>query len=154
MSVMLKEKNEVAEIEAGLRYWALQEGKIRDAVLGSAIYKQKYDWAVKVGSKDVGDGVVHEVVARMIWYLWIGNKTAHALQYREEPCFWDGKTKKEIDESEDVVVHKVELEPLAEECGHLNYNIFTNDGHYFVAKEWKELWDAILEVLKQYRKKY
>ena len=144
MSVMVKSYKAIEMIQKGISYEALQGGsKMRQVVEASEIYKQKLDWARKFEKDKAEEAVIEEVISRMVWYLWVANKIAHALQYREEPILFADLTEEEFDPEQ------VDLKVLNEEARHLNYNIFTNDGHYFLSKEWNDLWNEILKVLSK-----
>ena len=155
MSVMIKEYEVVDKvIEAGLLYEAFQEGsEIGDVIKNSEIYKANKEWDRKTGLKQTEQGALREVVGRMLWYVCVANRVAYGLQYQENPDFYEGKTREELKkEAPELEVKKVDLVKVNEEARHLNYNMYTNDGNYFLAKEYKDLWDALLGALKKYEK--
>ena len=140
MSVIKFGQKEIDEIEGMVKFQIERNTSMKGIVIHSDIYAKKYLWERPLSKGFVDeDKLINEVIGRLFWYLWVANKTAFALQYEEEPGFFI-----------DVIESKVSPKPcmlkeLRGKIRSLNYNLFTNDGHYFVAEEWYELFDDIIE---------
>ena len=135
MSVIRFTEREMLEIEGMVLHHL---GKIMPAIQHSSIYHDKFYWASQLEKGKVDEEkLVKEVLARLFWYLWVANKTAYALQYRKEPNFFGDTSDK------GATIQSRSLKQLREKLGSLGYNLFTNDGHYFVSEEWYELFKAI-----------
>ena len=138
MSVIKFSEKEINEIEGMVKFQIERDSSIKGIVTRSNIYHQKFIWEMQLKKTADEDKVINDVIGRLFWYLWIANKTAYALQYEEEPGFF-------VDTTEVKVSPKpCTLKQLREKIRSLNYNLFTNDGHYFVSEEWFELLDNII----------
>ena len=66
---------------------------------------------------------------RLMWYLYVANVTAYSLQYQEQtPIF-----------TKEVAADKYKFmafDDAAAGYASLIYNIFTNDGNYFLGEPW------------------
>lgn len=83
-------------------------------------------------------------IGRCLWYCWVANKTAYELQYRENITIpWS---------DEDTKFEDVEWDEQVSLCSSLQYNIFTNDGNYFLADIWVEGLKEIIEILEERNK--
>jgi len=139
MSVIKFGQKEIDEIEGMVKFQIERNSSMKSIVIHSNIYSKKFIWEMQLKKTADENKVINEVISRLFWYLWIANKTAFALQYRKEPEFFV-----------DVIESKVSPKPctlkeLRGKIRSLNYNLFTNDGHYFVAEEWYELFDDIIK---------
>lgn len=139
MSVIKFSEKEINEIEGMVKFQIERNSSMKGTVIHSNIYAKNYQWERPISKGFVDeDKLINEVIGRLFWYLWIANKTAFALQYEEEPGFF-------IDTTESKVSPKsCTLKQLREKIGSLSYNLFTNDGHYFVSEEWYELFSDII----------
>jgi len=84
---------------------------------------------------------------RLMWYLYVANGTAYSLQYQEEVQIF----------SKEVAADKYEpmaFDEAAAGYGGLMYNIFTNDGNYFLGEPWYSYAEAIDKFLEQARKRW
>tara|TARA_R100000734_G_C3295283_1_gene86553 strand:- start:418 stop:831 length:414 start_codon:yes stop_codon:yes gene_type:complete len=68
-----------------------------------------------------------EYLGRMLWYMYVANITAYNLQYQENEL---------IDFSDVKAVKGKTLSEAISDLGRLLYNVVTNDGNYFIDKEW------------------
>lgn len=129
MSVLLFSKKQVCKIYKGLA----SNKDVLDIVMDSKHYEDRNQDGC--GFKES----VEDYLGRMIWYLYVGNVTAYNLQYRENQqiSFEDFDIKEDID-------FKSSLKTLSM----LVYNVYTNDGNYFLAKEWIDTADTILNSTK------
>ena len=138
MSVIKFGEKEINEIEGMVKFQIERNSSMKSTVIHSDIYKNKFIWEMQLKKIADEDKVINDVISRLFWYLWIANKTAFALQYEEEPGFF-------VDATESKVSPKpCTLKELRGKIRSLNYNLFTNDGHYFVSEEWFELFDDII----------
>ena len=68
-----------------------------------------------------------EKFARSVWYSYVSNVTAYNLQYEEKELIdFDGWNSDE---------KFTDPEKLTNELGSLLYNIYTNDGNYFMPEK-------------------
>jgi len=139
MSVIKFAEKEINEIEGMVKFQIESNTSIKGIVIHSDIYAKKYQWERPISKGFVDeDKLINEVIGRLFWYLWIANKTAFALQYEEEPGFFVNATESKVSPK------SCTLKQLREKIGSLSYNLFTNDGHYFVSEEWYELFEDII----------
>ena len=84
---------------------------------------------------------------RVLWYLYVANVTAYSLQYQEQtPIF-----------TKEVAADKYKpmaFDEAAAGYGSLMYNIFTNDGNYFLGEPWYSYAEAIDKFLEPARKRW
>lgn len=141
MSVIRFTEKEIDGIEGMVKFQIEHNSSIKSAVIHSDIYAKKYLWEIQINKIADENKIINEVIGRLFWYLWIANKTAYALQYEDEPGFFiDTKGSK-------VLPVSGTLKLLRDKIGSLNYNLFTNDGHYFVAEEWYQLFEAVIHAI-------
>ena len=88
-----------------------------------------------------------ETFGRVMWYLYVANVTAYSLQYQEQtPIF-----------TKEVAADKYKpmaFDEAAAGYGSLMYNIFTNDGNYFLGEPWYSYAEAIDKFLEPARKRW
>jgi len=133
MSVIKFGEKEINEIEGMVKFQIDRNPSMKSTVIHSDIYSKKFIWEMQLKKTADEDKVINEVISRLFWYLWVANKTAFALQYEEEPGFFTDATESKVSPK------PCTLKQLREKIRSLNYNLFTNDGHYFVSEEWYEL---------------
>jgi hypothetical protein len=84
---------------------------------------------------------------RLMWYLYVANGTAYSLQYQEEIQIF----------SKEVAADKYKpmaFDDAAAGYGSLIYNIFTNDGNYFLGEPWYSYAEKINEFLQPAQDRY
>lgn len=84
---------------------------------------------------------------RLMWYLYVANGTAYSLQYQEEVQIF----------SKEVAADKYKpmaFDDAAAGYASLIYNIFTNDGNYFLGEPWYSYAEKINEFLKPAQDRY
>ena len=84
---------------------------------------------------------------RLMWYLYVANGTAYSLQYQEEVQIF----------SKEVAADKYKpmaFDDAAAGYGSLIYNIFTNDGNYFLGEPWYSYAEKINEFLQPAQDRY
>jgi hypothetical protein len=141
MSVILFGKDEIVKIAKGLlaldlpMYLSLSDG---DQYVIDAIYK---------GDRNA---FYENKVVRFVQRAWAANQMVHLLQYRHHD---DVSNKIEILEGLDVEVYggKYEGQELLRELKSLRYNIFSNDGNYFLSKPDEELLDVFINNIQEVR---
>ncbi len=89
-------------------------------------------------------------VFRFVQRAWIANQMVHLLQYRHHD---DVSHEIEILEGEDLDLFGAALEgkELLQELKSLRYNIFSNDGNYFLSKPDEELLDRFINNIQEIR---
>jgi len=139
MSVIAKEKKEIEVIIK-----SMQESPVVHRALDYSKDFSHYQLRAfrKPTNTEELDNFKRDYLGRLAWYLWVANKTAYALQYREEPGFFD----ESLDSEKAKPIHKEK--DLLIELESLDYNIFTNDGNKFIADEWYKPFQKIIETLK------
>jgi hypothetical protein len=88
-----------------------------------------------------------ESFGRLMWYLHVANGTAYSLQYQEEIQIF----------SKEVAADKYKpmaFDDAAAGYANLIYNIFTNDGNYFLGEPWYSYAEKINEFLEPAAKRY
>jgi len=88
-----------------------------------------------------------ESFGRLMWYLYVANGTAYSLQYQEEIQIF----------SKEVAADKYKpmaFDDAAAGYANLIYNIFTNDGNYFLGEPWYSYAEKINEFLKPAAERY
>jgi len=84
---------------------------------------------------------------RVMWYLYVANVTAYSLQYQEQtPIF-----------TKEVAADKYKpmaFDDAAAGYASLMYNIFTNDGNYFLGEPWYSYAEKIDQFLKPAANRY
>jgi len=149
MSVIKLTRKDIDEIEGmllyqlGARDW--DDSPVKRAVENSGVFAQKATFSVRagLGIDEVKSGeLARHVLLRLVWYLWVANKTAFALQYRKEPGFFDDAEDGETPEK--ICTAKQLLDSLS----NLSYNLYTNDGHCFLGGEWSDLFEGIINGLR------
>jgi len=84
---------------------------------------------------------------RLMWYLYVANGTAYSLQYQEEIQIF----------SKEVAADKYKpmaFDDAAAGYASLIYNIFTNDGNYFLGEPWYSYAEKINEFLQPAQDRY
>lgn len=85
-----------------------------------------------------------DFIGRCLWYSWVANKTAYELQYRENidiPWSDSDCNKKVLDWEEQLSL-----------LSSLQYNIYTNDGNYFLADIWVKGLQTITRIIEKRNK--
>ncbi len=126
---------------------------------------QKYEKSLqfyKSGLKEEGftgsqcaDIFLNSYIARLFWYVQIANQVAYSLQYRENINFFkkegnENCNPKMSDFYELEPVKEINSKKLADDLGGLHYNIFTNDGDYFIAEKYLNALEAIKKTAEKY----
>ena len=148
MSVIRFSKEEMERL-GGMLLYKFNYGGTYDPVKGtiqrSDVFKDKLVFFGRFEKKNINElteKVASEVLGRLVWYCWVANKTAFALQYQEEPGLFDEGY---------LGIEKTvscDLRKLVRELDHLLYNMFTGDGHIFLSSEWLELLRDIITAAK------
>ena len=132
MSVMLYDLDTVSKIEKGLA-----SKKVLDAIKGSDHYIiRNADAWMNDSPKDY--------LGRMLWYMYVANRTAYNLQYKENE-------KIEFVEEDIVVEDDVDFKWAVDTLGSLNYNCHTNEGNYFIADGWLDTAEKLLKLFRERR---
>ena len=139
MSVIVLDEKEFVKITEMLKSAINRNEDIPQVVRTSEPYRKAYIWVVETTGRKPDDEkkLMKEIVGRAIWYWYIANKTAHALQYKQEPGFFTN-----ADIEEEHIPYK--REKLLELLRDLRYNIFTNDGNSFLSRPYHELLDDVI----------
>ena len=80
-----------------------------------------------------------EALGRLLWYMYVANRIAGSLQYQENVDIF----------TKEVPALKYSMEDAVSRFGSLRYNIFTNDGNYFLSSEWFGLCEDVYKFLKE-----
>jgi hypothetical protein len=130
MSVMLYNLDTISKIEKGLA-----SQKVFDAIKDSDHYiiRNADEWT---------NDTPREYLGRMLWYMYVANRTAYNLQYKENETieFEDIGTKDDVD-----------FKWAVDTLGSLNYNCHTNDGNYFIADGWLDTAEKLLKLFRERR---
>lgn len=145
MSVIRFNEKEILKVRNALlqRVSSLRNGAVYYAVRYAPITIQKLEWDSRI-EKEGEEEVLEGVVSRLMWYVWIANKTAYALQYQDEPDFFGDFTEAAWDRESGGYLESLEL---WRELRSIQYNLATNDGHTFLAEPWQELLDRIMNAV-------
>ena len=136
MSVMLYDLDTVSKIEKGL-----SNKKVLDAIKGSDHYiTRNADAWVKDSPCDY--------LGRMLWYMYVANRTAYNLQYKENEKIEFAHTLTSFFEEE---VIEVDFKWAIDRLGSLRYNCYTNDGNYFIADGWLDTAEMLLKLFRERR---
>lgn len=146
MSVLALSQEEIEEVAGGLIY-ALKNRHIGDnavmrIVSHSPSFLKIWDYENRTSTNASRDKAMQDCIARMVWYMWIGNKVAFALQYREEPAFFS-YTEREHRPRYVRISRLISLMHL------FRYNVRTNDGNCFVGEQWLRLFEDIMHALTE-----
>tara|TARA_R110000751_G_scaffold53310_5_gene115568 strand:- start:401 stop:814 length:414 start_codon:yes stop_codon:yes gene_type:complete len=125
MSVMLYNKKSITKIIVGL----VNNDVVIDEVKNLKHYNERCS-SYPESPEDY--------ITRMVWYMYVGNVTAYNLQYRENQM---------IDFKEYDVKVDEDIEESLNKLGGLLYNVYTNDGNFFVDKQWLDSADDIKKKL-------
>ena len=132
MSVMLYDLDTLSKIEKGL-----SNKKVLDAIKGSDHYIiRNADAWMNDSPKDY--------LGRMLWYMYVANRTAYNLQYKENE-------KIEFVEEDIEVEDDVDFKWAVDTLGSLNYNCHTNEGNYFIADGWLDTAEKLLKLFRERR---
>ena len=84
-----------------------------------------------------------EFIERVLWFAWVGNKVAYALQYIKNPDFFD------YDDSENAKIKPINMDTkeLRERIRSLHYNLYTNGGTKFIDEKWFKPFKLIMDRL-------
>ena len=88
-----------------------------------------------------------EGFGRLMWYLYVANGTAYSLQYQEDVQIF----------SKEVAADKYKpmaFDDAAAGYASLIYNIFTNDGNYFLGEPWYSYAEKINKFLEPAQDRY
>jgi len=81
-------------------------------------------------------------IGAMMWYSYVANKVAFALQYKKQVDFFD----EQEDEKPNVQpLPNNDFKLIREELGSIHYNIYTNGGNVFLGPDWLNPLKAIIE---------
>ena len=150
MSVIRFSKEEMERLGGMLSYMFSYGGNydpVKGTIQRSDVFNGKLVFTARFKEKSINElseKVAAEVLGRLVWYCWVANKTAFALQYQEEPGLFD-------EGYLDVDVEKTvscDLKKMIRELEHLLYNMVTNDGHIFISSDWLELLRDIITAAK------
>ena len=83
-------------------------------------------------------------VGRFCWYLLIANATAYSLQYPKDFINYH-EHDEWLEEVKPVIFNAKEL---LQDLKMIDYNLSTNDGNRFLAKEWEDLLDRLIRWLE------
>ena len=136
MSVMLYDLDTVSKIEKGLA-----SQKVFDAIKDSDHYiiRNADAWMNDTPSDYLG---------RMLWYMYVANRTAYNLQYKENEKIEFAHTLTSFLEEEDI---EVDFKWAIDTLGSLNYNCHTNEGNYFIADGWLDTAEKLLKLFRERR---
>lgn len=81
-----------------------------------------------------------EFIRRIMWYVYVANKTAYSLQYQENPDYFNGRN----GEPQPLSIKITELWTAIHS---LNYNLYTNDGNKFIEEKWYKPFELIIKRL-------
>ena len=132
MSVILYDLDTVSKIEKGL---AIQ--KVFDAI------KDSNHYIIRNADSWMNDSP-KDYLGRMLWYMYVANRTAYNLQYKENE-------KIEFVEEDIEVEDDVDFKWAVDTLGRLNYNCHTNEGNYFIADGWLDTAEKLLKVFRERR---
>lgn len=127
---MLYDLDTVSKIEKGL-----SNKKVLDAI------KESDHYNIRNANSWTND-TPREYLGRMLWYMYVANRTAYNLQYEENETI----EFKEIGTEEDV-----DFKWAIDRLGSLNYNCHTNDGNYFIADAWLDTAEKLLKLFRERR---
>jgi hypothetical protein len=135
MSVMLYSYEEIAKASLGMQ----NDPTANEIVKISKVYKKSNAKNVPTFARKS----TKDVIGRMMWYMYVANRTAYSLQYGENIDIFTDETDIETDKLEpyDIVEATSKLRGLL-------YNIYTNDGNYFLADDYVE----VAELMRAYNK--
>lgn len=126
MSVNLINENEVSQISKTLS----ESKEVQNLVSKMEFFARRNEGAKESAETFIG---------RSIWYGYIANITAYNVQYRENVSI-----NFEIESAKE----EISLEQAVTYLNSLYYNIYTNDGNSFLAKEWADVIDVICKMFK------
>lgn len=88
-----------------------------------------------------------DYLGRAFWYAYVSNQVAYALQYEERNVDFfkdfDDETEPEF---------KLSLIEAYREIGSLHYNMFTNDGNYFMMIEYYSVFQEVYKYTSKEEK--
>lgn len=109
----------------------------------SNLFKQRFYFLSKsVERESVNEMIImNSLINKLFWYLHICNQVAHALQYEHQPHFdFVGFTARE----NKCLIEDNPKKALKDQISSLQYNILTNDGNYFLSRDWEQLLENII----------
>ena len=140
MSVILFGKEEIVKIAKGLLHLELAE---------LVPLNDGDQWAIDAVYKGDRNAFFENRIFRFVQRAWAANQMVHLLQYRHHN---DISHEIEILEGEDLDFFGVfEQKELLRELKSLRYNIFSNDGNYFLSKPDEELLDVFINNIQEVR---
>jgi hypothetical protein len=141
MSVILFGKDEIVKIAKGLLHLELVEIlPLRDGD----------QFAIKEIYKGDRNAFFESRVVKFVQRAWAANQMVHLLQYRHHN---DISHEIDILEGEDLALYGAgyQQKELLRELKSLRYNIFSNDGNYFLSKPDEELLDVFINNIQEVR---
>ena len=141
MSVILFGQDEIVKIAKGLL----------NLELAMIIpIKDGDQFAIKEIYKGDRNAFFENRIVRFMQRVWAANQMVHLLQYRHHN---DISHEIDILEGEDLALHGggFEQKELLRELKSLRYNIFSNDGNYFLSKPDEELLDVFINRIQEVR---
>lgn len=137
MSVILKSQEEIKTIAGGLVY---HREKIQDILDESVVFRVLKN---RAGDRSEKNGARFEdlFLCWLMFRMWVANKVAYAVQYGDNVAI--GEDLPEIEPC------AVDLEYLSAKLRNLNYNIYINDGQYWLDHEWHDLFMRISNRIKE-----
>jgi hypothetical protein len=86
-------------------------------VTHSEVYLHEYKYENERKGFVDGSELIDRTLDRLFWYLWVANKTACAINYKEEPDFFG-----DIDENKEEPIVACSIRELYDGLGLLDYN--------------------------------
>lgn len=95
-----------------------------------------------------------EYLKRALWYGYIANHVAYAVNYEEQPVidyeYWGEDEPEKVD-----INDKSKIIEIKSDLGSLRYNMVTNNGTIFLQKEYLNLIDNVYQHLNtKYKQKH
>lgn len=142
MSVKAFDPLEIQKIRDSVIDTLVQCSDFKYYVIKSNLFKQRFYFNSKSKLSDVNElNIINSLINKLFWYLHIANQVAYALQYSTQPQFdFEGFVPQE---NKCLYLTKPK-KALRDEIVSLQYNILTNDGNYFLSKDWEQLLENIL----------
>ena len=144
MSVKIFSIQEIMKIRNQIFSILITNEHFKLKVKQTALFKNKFynDFNSDIKSDELLS--INKLINKLFWYLYISNRVAYSLHYKE-PISLDFEGYKPISRINEIYPS---IGYVRDYLRLLQYNIFTEDGNYFLSKEWEELFETVLDFFE------